>query len=62
MKAIKTYDTRHEAELASLPLRAEGIEAVVVGVGIPMQGGIAGVQLLVPDDQVQAALDILADS
>jgi hypothetical protein len=32
---------------------------MVVGVGTGMQGGIGGVQLLVPEDRVEAALKVL---
>jgi hypothetical protein len=35
---------------------------VVVGTGVTMEGGLAGVQLLVPDDQVEAALKVLGDA
>ncbi len=59
MKAIKTYPTRVEADLAKIALNAAGVPAVVVGVGVGMEGGMAGVQLLVPDDQVEAALRVL---
>ena len=59
MKAIKTYPTRVEADLAKIALDAAGVPAVVVGVGVGMEGGMAGVQLLVPDDQVEAALRVL---
>ena len=62
MTVIKTYGTRHEADLASLLLHAEGIAAVVVGVGVVMEGGAEGVRLLVPDDQAGAALAILGDA
>jgi hypothetical protein len=62
MKAIKTYPTRIEADLAKIALEAAGVPAVVVGVGVAMEGGAAGVQLLVPDEQVEAALKILAQS
>jgi hypothetical protein len=61
MTPVKTYGTRLEADLASILLRAEGIVAAVVGVGLAMEGGAEGVRLLVPADQVEAALEILAD-
>jgi hypothetical protein len=48
MKAIKTYSTRLDADLAKIALDAAGVPAVVVGVGLAMEGGAAGVQLLVP--------------
>ena len=62
MKAIKTYPTRVEADLAKIALDAAGVPSVVVGVGVGMEGGVAGVQLLVPDDQVEAALRVLKDA
>jgi putative signal transducing protein len=62
MKAIKTYPTRVEADLAKIALDAAGVPSVVVGVGVGMEGGVAGVQLLVPDDRVEAALRVLKDA
>ena len=62
MKAIKTYPTSVEADLAKITLDAAGIPSVVVGVSLGMEGGGAGVQLLVPDDRVEAALTLLGDS
>ena len=62
MRAIKTYPTRVEADLAKIALDAAGVQSVVVGVGVGMEGGVAGVQLLVPDDQVEAALRVLKDA
>jgi hypothetical protein len=62
MKAIKSYPTSIEADLARIALEAAGIHAVVVGVGLGMEGGGAGVQLLVPDNRVEAALAVLGDS
>jgi hypothetical protein len=59
MKVIKTYGTQLEADLARIALNAEGISATVVGVAVAMEGGAAGVQLFVPDDQVEAALEVL---
>jgi hypothetical protein len=59
MKAIKTYPTRVEADLAKIALDAAGVPSVVVGVGVGMEGGAAGVQLLVPDECVEAALTVL---
>jgi hypothetical protein len=47
--------------LAKIALDAAGVPSVVVGTGVGMEGGIAGVQLLVRDDQVEAALTILKD-
>jgi hypothetical protein len=62
MKTIKTYSTRVEADLARIALDAAGVPSVVVGVGVSMEGGVAGVQLLVPDERVEAALTILKDA
>ncbi len=62
MKAIKSYPTRVEADLARIALDAAGVPSVVVGIGVGMEGGAAGVQLLVPDDRVEAALKVLADT
>ena len=62
MKAIKTYPTSIEADLARIALDAAGIPSVAVGVGVGMEGGEAGVQLLVSDDHVEAALTVLGNS
>ena len=62
MKAVKTYPTSVEADLARIALDAAGIPSVVVGVSLGMEGGGTGVQLLVPDDRVEAALTLLGDS
>jgi hypothetical protein len=62
MKLIKTYATRVEADLARIALEAEGIPATVVGVGVAMEGGVASVRLLVPDEQAEAALEVLGKS
>ena len=61
MKAIKTYPSQVEADLARITLDAAGVPSVVVGIGVGMEGGMAGVQLLVPEDQVEAALEILQE-
>jgi hypothetical protein len=62
MKAIKTYSTRVDADLAKITLAAADVPAVVVGVGTELEGGTDGVQLLVPDECVEAALHILGPS
>lgn len=62
MKAIKTYATTVEADLARITLDAHDVPALVVGTGVTMEGGLAGVQLLVPDDHVEAALKVLGDA
>ena len=61
MKAIKTYPSRIEAELARIALDAAQVPSVVVGIGVGMEGGMEGVQLLVPEDRVEQALDILQE-
>jgi len=50
-----------EADLARIALEGADIPAVVVGVGMGMEGGIGGVQLLVPEDRVEAALQVLTE-
>lgn len=60
MVTLQTYATRMEAEIARIALEGAGIAAVVVGVGVAMEGGIAGVRLLVPTEEVERALDVLA--
>jgi Putative prokaryotic signal transducing protein len=62
MKIIKSYPSRVEADLARIALEAADVPSVVVGLGVGMEGGTAGVQLLVPDDQVEAALNVLGDA
>jgi hypothetical protein len=62
VKAIKSYPTRVEADLARMALDVAGVPSVVVGIGVGMEGGMEGVQLLVPEDQVEAALAVLDDA
>jgi len=62
MKTIKTYSTSIDAEVARIALDAAGVRSVVVGIGVGMEGGTAGVQLLVEDDRVDAALKVLGDA
>jgi hypothetical protein len=62
MKTIKTYSTRVDAEVAKIALAAAGVGAVVVGVGTDLEGGTSGVQLLVADEDVEAALRVLEHS
>jgi hypothetical protein len=59
MKPIKTYSSRFDADLARIALEAADVPSVIVGVGVAMEGGAAGVRLLVPDEYVEAALKIL---
>lgn len=42
-------------------MEGAGIPAVVVGVGISMDGGMGGVQLLVPEDHLEEARIVLED-
>jgi len=62
MKAIKTYSTKIEADVARIMLDAAGVASVVVGVGAGMEGGTGGVQLLVEEDRVERALKVLGDA
>jgi Putative prokaryotic signal transducing protein len=59
MKSVRSYSMQFEADLARIALEGANIPAVVVGVGMGMEGGIAGVQLLVPEDRIEAALKVL---
>ena len=61
MKAIRTYSMQLEADLAGIALEGAEIPAVVVGVDVGMRGGIGGVQLLVPEDRIEAAREVLKD-
>ena len=62
MKSIRAYPTSLEAHLARIALEAAGVPAIVVGIGTGMEGGAAGVQLLVPDERVEEALKVLGDN
>ena len=62
MKAIKNYSTTVDADLAKITLDAAGVPSVVVGIGVAMEGGPSGVQLLVPDEFVETALRALERS
>jgi hypothetical protein len=62
MQTIKSYPTRLEADIARIALDGAGIPSVVVGIGLGMEGGSEGVQLLVQDEQVEAALKVLGDT
>lgn len=59
MKAVKTYSTRLDADVARIALEAAGVPSVVVGTGVDFEGGAAGVQLLVPDELIDKALKAL---
>jgi Putative prokaryotic signal transducing protein len=60
MEAIRSYSTRLEADLARIALEGADIPATVVGVDVAF-GGIGGVQLLVPEDRVEAAEKVLKE-
>jgi hypothetical protein len=62
MKTIKSYPTSVEGDLARIALDAAGIPSIVVGISLGMEGGGAGVQLLVSEDLVEAALTVLGDA
>jgi len=62
MKIVKSYPTTVEADLARIALEAAGIPSTVVGISAAMEGGLTGVQLLVPDDRIEAALSLLQDA
>lgn len=61
MKAIRSYSMQLDADLARIALEGAEIPAVVVGVDLRMNGGMGGVQLLVPEDRIDAALEVLKD-
>lgn len=50
-----------EADLARIALEGADIPAVVVGVGISMDGGLGGVRLLVPEERIEDAMRVLHD-
>ncbi len=58
MKAIRTYSIHLEADLARIALEGAGIPASVVGVDVGFSG-VGGVQLLVPEERMQAARKVL---
>ncbi|HEX4269419.1 MAG TPA: DUF2007 domain-containing protein [Steroidobacteraceae bacterium] len=60
MEVIRTYSTRLEADLARIALEGADIPAAVFGVDVGF-GGMGGVQLLVPEDRVAAAEQVLKD-
>jgi hypothetical protein len=60
MEAIRTYSTRLEADLARIALEGADIPAAVFGVDVGF-AGIGGVQLLVPENRVEAAEQVLKE-
>ncbi len=61
MIAIRSFPTRLEADIARIALEGADIPAIVVGIGAGMEGGAAGVRLLVPEDRVAEALQVLEE-
>lgn len=59
MVTIRTYPADIEAQLDRARLEAEGIPAVVVGVGVVLEGGMSGVKLKVSDEDAERALEVL---
>jgi hypothetical protein len=62
MKVIKSYSTSVDAEVARIALDAAGVPSTVVGIDAAMEGGTAGVELLVPDEWIEDALRVLERS
>lgn len=60
MKAIRSYSTQLEGDLARIALEGADIPAVVVGVDVGFTG-MGGVRLLVPEDCIEAAQKVLED-
>ena len=59
MRTIRSYSTQLQADLARIALEGADIPAVVVGVDLGMRGGVGGVQLLVPEERIDAAQEVL---
>ncbi len=59
MVTIRTYPVDIEAQLDRARLEAEGIPAVVVGVGVVLEGGMSGVKLKVSEEHAEKAIEIL---
>lgn len=62
MKVVKSYSTSVDAEVARIALDAAGVPSTIVGIGAAMEGGTAGVQVLVPDEWFDDALKVLERS
>lgn len=62
MKVVKSYSTSVDAEVARIALDAAGVPATIVGIEAAMEGGTAGVQVLVPDERFDEALKVLEHS
>ena len=62
MKVVKSYSTSVDAEVARIALDGAGIPSTLVGIEAAMEGGLAGVQVLVPDEWVDKALRVIERS
>jgi len=65
MKIVAEFNLEYEAEIAKGLLKSEGIEAVIMNVNSPYPGitmGRHGVELMVADEDLEAAKKILADT
>jgi hypothetical protein len=62
MKVVKSYSTSVDAEVARIALDAAGVPSTIVGVEAAMEGGTAGVQVLVPEEWFDHALKVLERS
>jgi hypothetical protein len=62
MKVVKSYSTSVDAEVARIALDAAGVPSTIVGIEAAMEGGTAGVQVLVPDEWFDDALKVLERS
>jgi hypothetical protein len=62
MRVVRSFSSRLDADLARIALDAAEIPSVVVGTGVEFEGGVNGVQLLVPDEWVASAITTLERS
>lgn len=61
VQTIKTYSTRIDADVARMTLDAAGVPSQVIGVGTDLEGGAGGVRLVVADEHVEEARQVLKD-
>ncbi len=62
MTPVKTYPTRLEADLATIVLRAEGVLATAIDAGMAKEGHIEEARVLVPEEKVETARNVLGDT
>lgn len=65
MKIVAEFNLEYEAEIAKGRLKNEGIEAVIMNFNSPYPGitmGRHGVELMVADEDLEAARKILAET